>query len=162
MSRPVPPPARPVLQQKAAGQSAHHLPPPVRWPGGANAVQRKASPETGLPPVHWPGAGGRHFGRLVQCMNNEDEEKKLEIAAHNWQVVLGYGDAGSQIEKAFLKNGFNTNNVGSAILQAIIDKGYAKKKLAHYKGNKSSGRRGGTDEAILKCRDAILEWLSEQ
>lgn len=86
---------------------------------------------------------------------------KLTVAQHNWEILNTYSSAGKEIENAFFKAGYNVDNALDAIIRAIEGTRWKNEKIAHGLGNSTSKKRGGTDDEIQLCKEAILAWLEE-
>ena len=151
----IPPPTPPApLQPRRTAPG--YPPPPIRWPASMAMQMQKIGPPA-PPPTRFSAVGAAQRS-AIQCMKEDDDD-----AAHNWDNVLAQyngGVAAREVENAFLKAGY-FDDLREKILLALHDSGYGNHKIAHGKGGKGSNVRGGTNEAIEACKNALITWAND-
>ena len=106
---------------------------------------------------------GLQTGTVAQLMQKKKSsvpKEKLTTAQHNWIVICTYGTNERDVTKCAFDNGYNVNTAPQAIIDAIESTKWANEKIAHGKGGKGSKVRGGTNEEVQECKEAIIQWLN--
>jgi hypothetical protein len=145
--------------------------PPVYRPcPPREAIQAKPKAGSVAPPIYNPcpsreAVQAKMGALVVQPMRKNKSsvsEEQLTIAQHNWiNVICQYGDSRNEIETYAIDSGYNTETAGDAIIRAIESTRWNNRKIAHGKGGGGSNVRGGTNEEIEQCKEAIKAWFDE-
>jgi hypothetical protein len=96
--------------------------------------------------------------RVIQRM-----EDNKGVAEHNWDTVInGYADGTAEkIDNAFIEAGYTDPTARrNAILKALRQSKWGKRKIAHGLGNTNSGVRGGTLDEVEQCANYLIKWAA--